>query len=423
MAEIATIILAAGNGTRMKSAKPKVMHTVCGKPMLWHVLSAAKQLGASKNVVIAQEAHQDVQTLAKSLGAEIAFQTQQLGTGDAVKAAQKALKGFDGNVVILAGDCPLISQAALAELLEELANCDIAMLGFEPLDAAAYGRLVVSGNTVERIVEFKDANPSEQQIGLCNSGVYALPAKLLFDLLNDVKNNNAKGEYYLTDIVQIAAARGLKTNFVVAAEEEVLGVNTMAELASAEAAMQEILCQKALEQGVQMIAPETVFLSADTKFGTGVLLQPNVVIGENVEIGDNVTIGPFAHIRAGTSLAAGAKIGNFVEVKNSIVGEGSKINHLSYVGDAELGEGVNVGAGTITCNYDGFAKHKTQIGDGVFVGSNTALVAPVNVAAGAIVAAGSTITGDVAQGELAIARAEQKNLADGAVRFKKKRQK
>lgn len=423
MSEIASIILAAGNGTRMKSAKPKVLHTVCGKPMLWHVLQAVKAAGAKKNVVVAQSAHDDVQNLAHVCGAETALQKQQLGTADAAKAAKTALKNFVGNVVILSGDTPLVSRETIKALLAGLKKADISMLVFEPDDTAAYGRVITNGKFVERIVEFKDASSQEKQISLCNSGIYALPCKSLFTLLEKVQSNNAKSEFYLTDIVQIAAQKGLKTAYINAPEEEVLGVNTMAELATAEATMQEKLCAQALAQGVQMIAPETVFLSADTKFGQGVILQPNVIFGENVEVGDNVTIGPFAHIRAGTKLGKNSKIGNFVEVKNSKVGASSKINHLSYIGDAEIGNNANIGAGTITCNYDGYAKHKTKIGDGVFVGSNTALVAPVALGNNAIIAAGSTICVDVGADALAIERNEQKNLAGAAIRYRTKRQK
>lgn len=403
----------------MKSSKPKVLHTVCGKPMLWHVVQAAKTVGAAKNIVVTQPNADSVRAAVKDC--EFVAQHKQLGTGDAVKAAADALKGFDGNVIILAGDSPLITPDALQELLAVLPNADIAMLGFEPEDAAAYGRMVVDGNEVKEIVEFKDASPTEKEINLCNSGIYALPAKLLFELLAEVKNDNSKGEYYLTDIVKIAAKRNLKTVFALADEAEVLGVNNMLELAHAEASMQMRLCTQALENGVQMIAPETVFLSADTKFGKDVLLKPFVVIGENVEIGDGVEVGPYAHIRAGTKLAAGAKIGNFVETKNAKIGAGSKINHLSYVGDATIGEKVNIGAGTITCNYDGYNKSETIIEDGVFVGSNTALIAPVKVGKGAIIAAGSTISEDVEADSLAISRSQQKNLAEGAVRFKKKK--
>jgi len=421
MSELATIILAAGKGVRMQSAKAKVLHTICGKPMLWHVVEAAKSVGAQQNIVVMQPDATDIQ--AAVTGCEFVTQQKQLGTGDAVKAAQVALKNFNGNVIILAGDCPLITPEALQDLLEILPKADIAMLGFEAEDAGAYGRLVVSGSQVKEIVEFKDANAKQQEITLCNSGIYALPAKLLFELLAEVKNNNAKGEYYLTDIVKIAAARGLKTIYALAEEADVLGVNNKVELAQAEAVMQMRLCTQALENGVQMIAPETVFLSADTKFGRDVILKPNVVIGENVEIGDGVEIGPFAHIRAGTKIGAGAKIGNFVEIKNSKIGAGAKVGHLSYIGDAVLGEAVNIGAGTITCNYDGFEKYKTIIEDNVFVGSNTALIAPVKIGAGAIIAAGSTISLDVSADALAISRAEQKNLADGAKRFRSKKSK
>jgi bifunctional UDP-N-acetylglucosamine pyrophosphorylase/glucosamine-1-phosphate N-acetyltransferase len=324
-------------------------------------------------------------------------------------------------VVILSGDSPLITPEALQDLLAVLAKADIAMLGFEPDDAAAYGRLLVKADEVLEIVEFKDASAKQREIGLCNSGIYALPAKLLFELLAEVKNDNAKGEFYLTDIVKIAAGRGLKTKFAIADEQDVLGVNTMLELAQAEAVMQARLCEKAMENGVQMVAPETVFLSADTKFGRDVILKPNVVIDEKVEIGDAVQIGPFAHLRAGTKLGNGVKIGNFVEVKNSSIGVASKVNHLSYIGDSEVGENVNIGAGTITCNYDGVNKYKTKIANGVFVGSNCALIAPVNLGKNAIIAAGSIITKDVEADDLAVSRGLQKNLTGGAKKFRERK--
>ena len=407
MAKLACIILAAGRGTRMKSDIPKVLHQVAGKSMLAHVVDAAKNFGAEKTIVVASPENKDA--LSKEVGAQIVVQENAQGTGDAVKAAEFALKDFDGNVLILYGDCPLIGDAAegFEPFFEMLDECAIGMIAFEAVDPTGYGRLIIEEDRVEEIVEHLDATEEELEINLCNSGVFLLKSDLLFNLLGKIKNDNAKEEYYLTDIVKIANKEGLDIKFGIAEEYLVMGVNDKLDLSLAEEAMQNSLRQKALLSGVTMLAPETVFLSADTEFGKDVTIKQNVVIGENVTIGDNVSIGPFAHIRPGTKLGNNSRIGNFVETKNSQIGEGSKINHLSYVGDSELGTGVNVGAGTITCNYDGENKHKTLIEDNVFVGSNTALVAPVKVGKDSTIAAGSTITDDVENNSLAIARERQ----------------
>lgn len=422
MSELATIILAAGNGTRMKSDLPKVMHKVANKPMLWHVLRAAEAAGSVKNVVIVQDGHEAVKKLALGFAnTEIAVQKQQRGTGDAVKAAEEALADFDGKVIILNGDCPLVGF-----LGEELTNfctlpSPISILGFETEDNFGYGRLVIQNGKVQQIVEEKDATPEQKAIEACNSGIYAVDAKVLFELLGEVNDNNSQGEYYLTDIIKIAGDKKIEVGYQLAADESlVLGVNNKIQLAQAEEIIQEELTNQALENGVTLISPAETFLSADTKFGLDVVIKPFTYIAENVEIGNGVEIGPFAHLRPGTKLDDGAKIGNFVEVKNSSIGKGSKVNHLSYIGDSEVARGANIGAGVITCNYDGFNKHKTEIGDGAFIGSNSALVAPVKIGANAIVAAGSTITGNVDADALAISRAQQKNLASGAVRVKNK---
>ncbi len=424
--ELAVIILAAGKGTRMKSDLPKVLHKVCGKSMLGHVISVATSLDPKKlTVVLAPNSEQVEKEVRLHFPAtEISIQQQQLGTGDAVKAAKDALKGFTGNVIILSGDTPLIS-AETAKLLTQAIKSEneIHLLGFTPHDAARYGRLVTQGNEVTEIVEFKDADEKQRTIKLCNSGIYALNAKLLFNLLDELDNHNAQKEYYLTDIVRLAKNKGIKTFFHNVPEQEVLGVNDKAELADIERILQERLRKNALINGVTMAAPETVFLNHDTKFGRNVTLLPYVIIHEDVEIGDNVTIGPFANIRPHTKIGNNAKIGNFVEIKKSVIGEGSKVNHLSYVGDSTLGRNVNVGAGTITCNYDGISKSETIIGDGAFIGSNSALVAPVSIGSEAMVAAGSTITGDVPDGALGVSRTQQKNLAGWAVKFRKRNKK
>jgi len=419
MSIFTTIILAAGNGTRMKSDMPKVMHKVANKPMLWHVLRAAEAAGASKNIVIVQDSHEDVKKLALSFpSTEFAVQKEQRGTGDAVKAAQENLQDFDGNIVILSGDCPNISADDISNLLNSAKSNQISLIAFSPLDPAQYGRVITSENKVLGIVEYKDASEEQRNIDVCNSGIYALPAKLLFSLLDELKSNNAQGEYYLTDIVTIAASKGIETVFCWADENNVLGINDKAELAAAEAIMQDNLCQAAMKQGTTLIDQGTTFLSADTKIGRNVVIKPFTYIDENVEIGDDVTIGPFAHIRHATKIGKGAKIGNFVEIKKSNIGAGSKISHLSYIGDANLGENVNIGAGTITCNYDGFKKYKTDIGNGVFVGSNSSLIAPLEIEEGAIIAAGSTITEKVVKDSIGIARSEQKNLAEKALSFR-----
>lgn len=421
--KLACIVLAAGKGTRMKSSTPKVLHKVANKTMLWHVLNVAKSAKVQEVVTVVSPDGSQVAKAAEELSSKTAVQKKQLGTGDAVLAAKAALKNFNGDVIILYGDCPLITKEAIKKLLKIREKFDIAVLGFDALEPGSYGRLVTEGNELKEIVEAKDATKSQKEISLCNSGIYALDAKLLFNLLSKVKNNNSKGEYYLTDIVKIAAEQKIKTGYAVVDEEIVQGVNSKAELADAEAIMQERLCIKALEAGVTMTAPETVFLSADTKLGKDVTIKPNVVIDENVVIGSGVSIGPFAHIRPGTKLGNDSKIGNFVEVKASTISEGAKINHLSYVGDAEIGKESNIGAGTITCNYDGFKKHKTQIGDNVFVGSDVALVAPVKLGKGSIIGAGSIIVDDVDDNAISIARAEQKNLAGRATKYRKTKKK
>ncbi|HEY8351912.1 MAG TPA: bifunctional UDP-N-acetylglucosamine diphosphorylase/glucosamine-1-phosphate N-acetyltransferase GlmU [Sphingomonadales bacterium] len=444
---IAAVILAAGKGTRMKSRLHKVLHAVGGRAMLDHVLASLADLDPERQVVIVGSEREQVER-ALAGRAMIAVQEPQEGTGHAVAQAEAALKGFAGDILILYGDVPLIPADTLRRLVEarRAPGRDgkipaIAVLGFRPADAAAYGRLKMGADGwLDSIVEFKDASAEERAITLCNSGVMAVDGALLFDLLRAVTNDNAKGEYYLTDIVAIARARGHVTAVIETHEDEVIGVNSRAELAAAEAIFQRRMRDKAMAEGATLIAPETVYFSHDTKLGRDVIVEPHVVFGPGVEIGDDVVIhafshiegakiasgaeiGPFARLRPGADLRAKAKVGNFVEVKKSILHEGAKVNHLTYIGDADVGAKANVGAGTITCNYDGFNKSRTVIGDGAFIGSNSSLVAPVRIGDGAIVGAGSVITRDVAPDALAVVRADQREIAGWAAKFRARQQK
>ena len=444
---IAAVILAAGKGTRMKSRLHKVLHAVGGRAMLDHVLASLADLDPERQVVIVGSEREQVER-ALAGRAMIAVQEPQEGTGHAVAQAEAALNGFAGDILILYGDVPLMPADTLRRLVEarRAPGRDgkipaIAVLGFRPADAAAYGRLKMGADGwLDSIVEFKDASAEERAITLCNSGVMAVDGALLFDLLRAVTNDNAKGEYYLTDIVAIARARGHVTAVIETHEDEVIGVNSRAELAAAEAIFQRRMRDKAMAEGATLIAPETVYFSHDTKLGRDVIVEPHVVFGPGVEIGDDVVIhafshiegakiasgaeiGPFARLRPGADLRAKAKVGNFVEVKKSILHEGAKVNHLTYIGDADVGAKANVGAGTITCNYDGFNKSRTVIGDGAFIGSNSSLVAPVRIGDGAIVGAGSVITRDVAPDALAVVRADQREIAGWAAKFRARQQK
>jgi bifunctional UDP-N-acetylglucosamine pyrophosphorylase/glucosamine-1-phosphate N-acetyltransferase len=421
----AAIVLAAGKGTRMKSRLPKVLHPLAGRPMVLHVLDAARRAKFARAVVVIGPG---MEAVAKAVApAETAIQSEQLGTGHAVLQAKAALKGFSGHAVVLFGDTPLLSPASIRRTCQALARgAAVAVLGFEPKDPASYGRLVLAKDgALERIVEFKDASPAERAIRLCNSGVLAADARLLFDLLSKVKNANAKGEYYLTDVVALARARGLRCAVARADEAELMGVNSRVELAQAEAVIQARLRRAAMESGVSMADPASVHLSWDTALGRDVTLGPHVVFGPGVRVADDVeiraychlegariasgaVIGPFARLRPGAVVSKGAHVGNFVEMKQAILGPGAKANHLTYLGDASVGAGANVGAGTITCNYDGYLKSRTEIGAGAFIGSNTALVAPVKIGRGAIVGAGSVISKDVPADALAVERAEQR---------------
>ena len=444
MSVTGVIILAAGQGTRMKSALPKVMHAVAGRPMLHHVLDTAASLGPSRVVVVTSPAQEEVRAASQS--ALSAIQDRPLGTGHAVLAAAEAMSGFTGDVVILFAADPLVRKETIDRMLEARrkptsgnGTCPaIVVLGFRPQDPAQYGRLMVKDGVLEEIVEYKDASPAQRAVDLCNSGVMVADGAILFDLLRAVKNDNAKKEYYLTDIIAIARHRNLPSVVVEGEEEEVLGVNSRDELALVEAVMQKRLRQKAMDNGATLQDPSTVYFSYDTKLGQDVTVGPDVVFGPGVTVGDNVTInafchlegatiakgaiiGPFARLRPGADISADAHVGNFVEIKNAIIGEGAKANHLSYIGDAWIGPESNIGAGTITCNYDGFNKHLTVIGARAFIGSNSTLVPPVTVEDGAFTGAGSVITKDVAKDDFAVTRAEQINRPEAAARYRKRK--
>ncbi|MCX7559405.1 bifunctional UDP-N-acetylglucosamine diphosphorylase/glucosamine-1-phosphate N-acetyltransferase GlmU [Sulfitobacter sp. F26204] len=422
----ALIILAAGKGTRMNSDLPKVLHPIAGEPMLIHALEAGTMLEPERSVVVAGHGAEQVRsaTLAHDMSINVVEQTEQLGTAHAVAQAREALAGFDGMALVLYGDTPFIRPETLEKMQAALAQNDVVVLGFEAADPARYGRLVMDGQQLDRIVEFKDASEQERMITLCNSGVVACNADLLFDLIDAVDNNNASEEYYLTDIVGLARGRGLSATAVTCEEWETVGINSRSELARAENTFQARARSALLEDGVTLTAPETVFLARDTVIGRDTLVEPNVVFGPGVTIESGATIrafshlegchvsrgavvGPYARLRPGAELSEHVRIGNFVEVKNAQIAEGAKVNHLSYIGDATIGAAANIGAGTITCNYDGVMKHHTTIGAGAFIGSNTMLVAPVTVGDGAMTGSGSVITSDVEPEALALARAPQ----------------
>ena len=438
----AFVILAAGKGTRMRSATPKVLHQVAGRSMLGHTLALAAEVGAARCVVVVGHEAGAVEAAARAHrpapnGLDAVVQAPQLGTAHAVAQARTALEGFEGDVFVLFADTPLIRRETIERLAERrAAGAGVAVLGFEPEDPAAYGRLILDGDgALERIVEFKDADESERAVRLCNSGVMAIDGARLWRWLDQVGNDNAKGEYYLTDLIAIARAEGAAAAVAVAEEAEVLGVNDRIGLAAAEAAFQARARSEAMTAGVTLTAPETVFFAHDTVLGRDVVVEPHVVFGPGVTVADDAIIrafshlegcrlapgavvGPYARLRPGAEIGEGARIGNFVEVKNARFDAGAKANHLSYIGDAVIGAGSNIGAGTITCNYDGYLKHRTEIGESVFIGSNTALVAPVTVGDGAIVGAGSTVTDSVESDALALARGRQTTLPGRARRLR-----
>ncbi|MBX9896865.1 MAG: bifunctional UDP-N-acetylglucosamine diphosphorylase/glucosamine-1-phosphate N-acetyltransferase GlmU [Qipengyuania sp.] len=436
--EFAAVILAAGQGTRMKSDLHKVLHPIAGRAMLDHLLASVDELRPGRTVLVAGHCRDQLE---RAVGdrATLAVQEPQLGTGHAVQQAAAALEGFGGDVLVLYGDVPFVRAAMLEAMLARLHAADapaVVVLGFEPDDAGHYGRIIAdTAGRIAKMVEFKDASEEERACRLCNSGLMAVRAHDLFDLLSRVGNANAQGEYYLVDIVNVARDEGRASAVVVTDRpDEVTGINSRGELAAAEARWQQLRREEAMAEGASLRAPETVFFSYDTRLGRDVTIEPNVVFGPGVTVHDNVRIrafshlegcevhpgaqvGPFARLRPGAVLEEDAFVGNFVEVKNAVLHAGAKASHLTYLGDAEVGAGANIGAGTITCNYDGYFKHKTTIGERAFIGSNSALVAPVSIGADAIVAAGSTVSRDVAAGELRMVRGEQLVKPGWADRF------
>jgi len=435
---ILTIVLAAGEGTRMRATLPKVLHAVAGRSLLAHVLGAAPQGAGTSLAVVVGPNHQAVadEALRVRSDAAIFTQSERLGTAHAVLAAKAAIaQGFD-DLLIAFGDTPLISPETFERLRAPLrAGAALAVLGFRAADPTGYGRLVVDNNRLAAIREQADASDDERKITLCNAGVMAFDGRLALQVLERIGDANRKGEYYLTDAVTIVRELGRDAVVIETGEDEVRGINTKAQLAEAEQVMQSRLRQAALDAGVTMIAPETVFLAPDTAFGKDVTVEPYVVFGPGVSVGDgavihafshivqatigkNTSVGPYARLRPGTSLGDGARIGNFVETKAAILEAGVKVNHLTYVGDAHVGANANIGAGTITCNYDGFNKHKTQIGEGAFIGSNSSLVAPVKIGKGAYIGSGSVITKDVAEDALALERSQQATNEGWAKRYR-----
>jgi len=434
---IAAIILAAGKGTRMKSSLHKVLHEVAGRPMIEHLLASVEALGPQKLVTIVGESREQLQErLAERV--DFAVQDPQLGTGHAVQQAQDALAGFDGDVLVLYGDVPFVKAETMRAMIERLRAVDTpaaVVLGFEPEDPLRYGRVIAQQGQIIKMVEYKDATEEERECTLCNSGLLAARSQDLFALLDRVKNENAQGEYYLPDIVNIAIADGHSCAVVSCdTPDEVAGINSRAELAAAEAQWQALRREEVMAEGVTLRAPETVFFSYDTEVAADVVVEQNVVFGpgvsvangakirafshlEGASVGENVEVGPYARLRPGAVLEANSKVGNFVEIKKATLGEGAKANHLTYLGDATVGAGANIGAGTITCNYDGYFKHQTTIGPRAFIGSNSALIAPVSIGADAIVGAGSAVSRDVAEGELRMVRAEQLVKPGWADRF------
>ena len=436
---IAAIILAAGKGTRMKSDLHKVLHPIAGQPMLLHLIDSVATLKAERTVVVTGAGREQVEAAVAPLGVVTALQAEQLGTGHAVLQARDALAGFDGDVLILYGDVPLVHAQTMQRMLDRLAAADapaIVVLGFRPADPAAYGRVIADADgRIGRMVEYKDASDAERAVTLCNSGLMAVRAADVFALLGRVGNDNAAGEYYLPDIVMLAAADGRGSAVIETDAAEVAGVNSRAELAAVDASWQAQRRAQAMADGATLIAPDTVWFAHDTVVGRDVVIEPNVFFGpgvtvadgavihafchiEGASIGPGAEVGPFARLRPGAVMGEKSKVGNFVEMKKTVLGAGAKASHLTYLGDTEVGAGANIGAGTITCNYDGFFKYKTVIGAGAFIGSNSALVAPVTIGTGAIVAAGSVVTRDVEADALAVARGQQTARPGWAKRFR-----
>ncbi len=433
---IAAIILAAGKGTRMKSDLHKVLHPIAGRPMLMHLMASVDALSPAKKVVIVGSGKAQLEAALKG-SAELAVQEPQYGTGHAVQQAEGALRGFEGDVLILYGDVPFVPTATMAAMVDRLNAADapaVVVLAFEPEDPIGYGRVIVQDGRIVKMVEQKDATEAERAVKLSNSGLMAVKSHDLFGLLSRVTDDNAQKEYYLTDIVNIANADGRMCVAVTTDPFDVAGINSRAQLAEMEGEWQKRRRVQAMDDGATLIAPETVWFAYDTVIGRDVVIEPNVCFGPGVTVADGVSIrafchiegatlangvevGPYARLRPGAVLEEKAKVGNFVEIKKSRMGKGAKANHLSYIGDADVGAGANIGAGTITCNYDGYFKYKTEIGEGAFIGSNSALVAPVKIGRNAIVGAGSTVTADVSGDALALVRPAQVEKAGWAARF------
>jgi len=437
----AVVILAAGQGTRMRSDTHKVLHPIASRPLLLHLLDRVDGIGAEKRVVVVGKGREQVEAAIAGRDTVTALQAEQKGTGHAVQQAADALAGYDGPVLVLYGDTPFVESETLRRMLDRLngeGGPGIVVLASTPPDPLKYGRIILGeGDRIAKMVEYKDATEEERSVRLCNSGMMAVRARDLFRWLADVGNDNAAGEYYLPDIVNIAASEGRDAVVIEGDPYETAGVNSRAELAHLELEWQRRRREEVLDEGATLIDPESVWFAYDTKLARDVTVEPHVVFGPGVEvaegavikafshiegaiIGAKASIGPFARIRPGTRLAEKAKVGNFVELKNADVRAGAKVNHLSYVGDAVVGAKANIGAGTITCNYDGFGKYRTLIGAGAFIGSNTALVAPVSIGDGAVIGAGSVITEDVEQDALAVERSEQKGVAGWAKRFRER---
>jgi bifunctional UDP-N-acetylglucosamine pyrophosphorylase/glucosamine-1-phosphate N-acetyltransferase len=435
--KLAVVVLAAGMGTRMNSDLPKVMHPLAGRPMIGHLMDTVGSLSPERVVVVIGPG---MDSVSKAVAPAVTVvQQQRLGTGHAVMQARDALAGFDGEVVVLYGDTPLLTAATLRRMIDERRSAldpAVVVLGFKPDDPGRYGRMVVGAEGLKAIVEWKDATPEQREIPLCNSGVLAFDGTRMWGLLERIDCNNAKGEYYLTDVVALARGDGACCSIVLGDPGELLGVNSRAELARAESLVQRALRDKAMAGGATLIAPETVWLCWDTRIGRDVTIWPHVVCGPGVTIGDGVTIkgfchfegctvaaaaelGPYARLRPGADIGPSAHIGNFVEIKKASVEAGAKVNHLTYIGDARVGAKANIGAGTITCNYDGFDKSFTDIGAGAFIGSNTSLVAPVKIGDGAIIGASSAVTKDVPADAMAVTRAPQRDFPGWAERFRK----
>ena len=437
----AVVILAAGQGTRMRSDTHKVLHPIASRPVLLHLLDRVDALGADKRVVVVGKGREQVEAAIAGRDAAIAVQAEQKGTGHAVQQAAGALAGYDGPVLILYGDTPFVEAETLRRMIDRLdgdGGPGVVVLASYQADPAKYGRIILGdGDRIAKMVEYRDATEEERAVKLCNSGMMAVRAGDLFRWLDAVGNDNAASEYYLPDIVNVAAAEGREAVVIEGDPYEAAGVNSRAELAHLELEWQRRRREQALDDGATLIDPESVWFAYDTRLGRDVTVEPHVVFGPGVEVADGApihafshiegavigvkaSIGPFARIRPGTRLADRTKVGNFVELKKAEIGEGAKVNHLSYVGDASVGARANVGAGTITCNYDGFGKYRTVIGAGAFIGSNTALVAPVTIGDGAVIGAGSVITEDVEADSLAVERTQQKGISGWARRFRER---